>query len=59
MSIMGEIYRKAERVNDWLAPGTEASGAVVAELKSLFKVALLARGPAHFLSGVKIACSAK
>ncbi len=56
---MGEIYRKAERVNDWLAPGTEASGAVVAELKSLFKVALLARGPAHFLSGVKIACSAK
>jgi Heterokaryon incompatibility protein (HET) len=48
VSMMGDIYRKAERVNVWLGPGTEGSDAAMAELKSLCTTALLAKAPGPF-----------
>lgn len=43
VSMMGDIYRKAEHVNVWLGPGTAATDAALTELMSLFKAAALAR----------------
>jgi Heterokaryon incompatibility protein (HET) len=48
VSMMGDVYRKAERVNVWLGPGTEGSDAAMAELKSLSATALLAMAPGPF-----------
>ena len=48
VSMMGDIYRKANCANVWLEPGTEGPNTALTDLKRLSATALLAMVPALF-----------